>query len=159
MTEEEKFRAIDLVLSKMTPNDPTDFKMYFDYWIKEANDNNKFPTISIDKTDESYNIIHGFLLENEYIERIQINSDVKKLTTIGVIAKKKGGHLKYLAYLKRDARKLGVKEFIIYIFIPIVTLLTLWFTIFPLNRSNSSSPVNNKDTTTKVDTSRKTYHP
>jgi len=160
MTENEKFMAVDLVLSKMTPNDPTDLSA-FSYWIKIAheNDSTLFPTIANDRTDSSYNIIHGFLLENEYIERIQINSEIKKLTPIGVEAKKRGGHLKYLAYLRKEKRDKTIKEVIIYIFIPVVTLLTLWFTIFPLKRSNMSSPINNKDTATQVNPGSKTHHP
>jgi hypothetical protein len=110
---EEEIQAADLVLTKLRLNDPLDWKGDFIYWLREERDkhnDNRFTSLISDTTDATYNRVHGFLLELGYIGRWRPGKEEKFLTEKGVLVREKGGHKKYIIWIKRKKIFNNIKE-------------------------------------------------
>lgn len=144
---DEQISLADLLLSKFTLNEPT---QTYNLWKNFIN--------TEDHNIDEFSAIRKFLLNQGYIYCTDTNFPMDTLTKKGELVNSKYGHKKYLIYEIKHKNLDNIKEFILYVFVPIITLLTLLFTIFPLT-CNSRRSINNKYTTTQVDTSSKNNHP
>ena len=161
MTDEE-ILAADIVLSNLILNDPMEWGInFFRAWLeveREKYKDDRFAKLISDTTVETYNRVHGFLITQGYVGTVQFKLPVEYLTTKGDKAKKLGGHRAYLTWEKNNKIRSGIQWFIIYILLPIVTILTLWFTCNPPKSTVRSSP-NNNHSTDSIHDSHKNNHP
>ncbi|MGI8950525.1 MAG: hypothetical protein ACR2FN_02960 [Chitinophagaceae bacterium] len=114
----------DAVISKMKPKQP--------YVISKliVVEHDKYNEEIIEKlnhftTTNRSGEIRDFLLKEDYITPVEYKTPSDKLTKKGEKAKELGGHNAYKIWEAKKKRMDRVKNFIVYIFVPLVTLLTL----------------------------------
>lgn len=131
LTDEEIHSASEIIVSRMRLNDPVDFGRDFIYWLQEDQTNRKhkrFQIIIDDKTDISYGLVHGFLLENGFIGRVSVGVEVKFLTEKGAEFKRAKSYSNYLKSERNKRIQHYGKGIVAYAVVPIAILITLYFT-------------------------------
>jgi hypothetical protein len=157
MMTSDEIKIADIVLTHFIYGSPKGWNVDLLFtWIKERRSeiiDEQLFSFSLKERHNLFHQIRQFLLTENYIETFVNRDDRDVLTKKGKIVNEQGGHYNYLKWEKKQRIHRKIEWFILYIFIPSVALLTLFFTLFPLS-TNPKSINNHSAPNCKYDSSK-----
>ena len=154
---------IDKIFRSVGPHDSFDFKKKISEIVSNFNQPNSLYTPVEKKIiaqndagfDQLYERVINVLINYGYISKVETGY---AFTKEGIIAKNLGGHFLYLEWKRKKKWKSKTEWGISYILIPVVTIITLFFTILAVcNTPNAEK--NDHPTPNAITNGAKDNHP